>query len=142
MDKINDIFASARIQPHTYTMDNEASDHFKAALVKKETIHQLSPHRYHRANLSERVIQTFKNYLKAGLATTDPEFPAEYDRFIQQAEVTLNLLRVTKVNPRLPVYAYIFRKFDANVTPMTPPGTKVLAHLNPRQRQTLSLHGE
>ena len=76
MDKINDRFASAGVQPHTYIMDNEASNHLEAALVKKETGHQLVPYYWHRANLSERVIQTFKNQLKAGLVTTGSEFPA------------------------------------------------------------------
>ena len=40
----------------------------------------------HRANAAERAIQTFKNNLKAGLASVDPAFPvAEWDRLLQQA---------------------------------------------------------
>ena len=97
------------------------------------------PPHYHRANLRERSIKPFKNHLKAGLATTDPDYSTtEWDRLIPQAEVTLNLLRATRVNPRLAAYAYILGKFNFNSTPMEPPGTKVLAYLKPGQRPTLA----
>ena len=87
-------------------MDNEASNNLNAALLKKDISHQLVPPHCHRANLSERAIHTFKNHLKAGLETTDLDYPTtEWDRLIPQAEVTLNLVRATRVNPRLSAYA-------------------------------------
>ena len=67
--KINNKFASAGIHPYTYIMENEASNHLKAALIKKDIAHQLVPAHCHRSNLSEQAIHTFKNQLKAGLAT-------------------------------------------------------------------------
>ena len=87
-------------------MYNKASNHLKAALLKQDISHQLVMSHCHRVNLSEISIQTFKNHLKAGLATTDPDYPTtEWDILIPQAEVTLNLLRATRVNPRLSAYA-------------------------------------
>ena len=124
-------------------MDNEASSHLKTALLKKDISHQLIPPHCHRDNLSKRAIQIFKNHLKAGLATTDPDYPTtERSRLIPQVEVTSNFLRAIRVIPRLSVYAYIFRQFDFSSTPMAPPGTKVLAHLKPGQRSTWTLHWE
>ena len=46
---------------HTYVLDNEISSEFEAALNKENTKYQLMPPHYHRANLAERAIQTFKN---------------------------------------------------------------------------------
>ena len=124
-------------------MYNEASNHLKAEFLKQDISYQLVPPHCHRVNLSERIIQTFKNHLKAGLATTDPDYTTtEWYRLIPQAEVTLHLLRATRVNPRLSAYAYIFGQFYFNSTPMEPPSTKYLAHLNPDQRPTWALHGE
>ena len=78
--------------------------------MEKENInYQLVPQHIHGSNLAERAIQTFKNHLKSGLATVDPDFPlAEWDRLIPQANITLNLLRSARVNPKLSAYAYIF----------------------------------
>ena len=62
----------------------------------------------HRANVAERAIQTFKNHFKAGLASVDEQFPiAEWDRLLDQAFLTLNLLRTARVNPKLSAHAYL-----------------------------------
>ena len=83
--------------------------------------HQLVPPHNHRENLSERVIQTFKTYLKACLATVDPELPLrEWDRLLPQAITSLNLLRNTRLNPKLSAYAFLFVQFDYNRTPLVP----------------------
>jgi hypothetical protein len=77
------------------------------------------------------------------LATCDPNFPiSEWDRLLFQAELTLNLLRAARVNPKLYVYAYLHGNFDFNKTPLAPPGTKVLVHLKPDQRPSWAYHGE
>eukprot|EP00957_Ditylum_brightwellii_P081293 6184015-Ditylum_brightwellii.AAC.1 len=78
----------------------------------------------------------------AGLATCSPKFPiAEWDRSIPQANITLNLLHNSKVNPKLSAYAYVFGNFDFNVTPLTPPGTKVIIHKKSTHRDSWAYHG-
>ena len=102
---------------------------FKAALQKRQLAFQLVPSHVHCCNSAERAIHTFKNHFLAVLATTDPEFPvSELDRLLPQAELTLNLLRLCRVNPRLSSYAYFFGHFDFNKTPLAPAGTKVVVH--------------
>ena len=123
-EKINTKFTKCGMQPATYVLDNEASYHLKDAMTSKKITYQLVPPHNHRTNLAERAIQTFKNHFKAGLATVDPDFPlAEWDRLIPQAEITLNLLHASRVNPKLSAYAYIFGEFNYNATPLAPPGT-------------------
>ena len=56
--------------------------------------------------------------------------------------MTLNLIRSSKLNYRLSVYAYTFGQFDYNKTPIVPSGTNVVAHLKPDVRSTWSANGK
>ena len=136
-------FTNAGNSPDVWVLDNEISNDFKAALKKHNTTFQLVPPHSHRRNLAERAIQTWKNHFKAGLATTDPNFPlSEWDRLIPQANITLNLLRAARANPALSAHAYIYGQFNFAATPMAPPGTKVIVHLDPKTRGTWELNGD
>ena len=104
---------------------------------------QRVPPACHRASSAERAIQTTKAHFKAGLATVDPNFPIrEWNRLINQAEMTLNLLWSARVNPKLSAYAYIFGQFDYNKTPIVPPGTRVFVHDKAEKRSTWAPNGE
>ena len=141
--EMNQRFYIAGVQPNTYIMDNECSATLRHALIKNRITWQLVPPKTHRRNAAERAIQTFKNHLKAGLSILDPNFPVrEWDRIILQAELTLNLLRASRVNPKLSAWAYLFGQFNYNTTPIVPPGTKVVVHLKPEERSTWSPNGE
>jgi hypothetical protein len=79
----------------------------------------------------------------AFLATCDPDFPvSEWDQLLFQVELTLNLLKSSRVNPKLSAYAYLNGNFDFNKTPLAPPGTKVVVHLKPDQRASWAYHGK
>ncbi len=96
---------------------------------------QLVPPDVHRRNAAERAICTWKNHFIAGLCSTDPTFPmAEWDRLVRQGELTLNLLRNSRVNTRLSAWAYLSGPFNCMATPMVPPGTKVIVHAKPNTR--------
>jgi hypothetical protein len=130
-------------QPKMYILDNEASSELKRALTKYNLTYQLVPPHLHRRNAAERAIRTYKNHLLTFSATCDPEFHvSEWDRILFQAELTLNLLRSSRVNPKLSAYAYLQGNFDFNKTPLVPPGIKVLVHLKPDQRASWAYHGE
>jgi hypothetical protein len=93
--------------------------------------YQLVPPNVHRRNAAERAISTYKDHLIAGLSSTDKVFPLHlWDKLILQANITLNLLRQSHINPQLSAYAHIYGAFDFNRTPMAPPGTLVLVHEN------------
>ena len=129
--------------PSTYIMDNEAANELKQAILKYKLSYQLTPPHIHRINAAERAIRTFKNHFLAGLATVDPSFPInEWDRLIPQAEITLNLLRQSRINPRLSAYSILHGHYDFNKHPMAPPGTKIVVHVKPAQRPSWGYHGD
>lgn len=53
----------------------------------------------------------------------------------------MNLLRSSRVNPKLSAHAYIFGNFDYNRTPIVPTGTRLIAHSKPTKRTSWALHG-
>jgi hypothetical protein len=92
--------------------------------------YQLVPSRCHRRNAAERAIQTFKEHFVAGLSSVDPTFPLHlWDILLPQAEITLNLLRTSRLHPQL------------SATAFAPPGFKIIAHEKPGKRRTWSPHG-
>ena len=126
-----------------YVLDNECSTQFKDILKSNDIEIELVPPHQHRRNAAERAIRTFKNHVLAGLATCDPNFPLrEWDRLTSQAELTLNLLRNSRINPNLSAWAYLFGNHDFNKVPLAPPGTKVVLHAKPTNRKSWAVHGE
>ena len=98
---------------------------------------------YKHCKPAEIAFQSHKNNFKAALAGADPNYPlAEWDRFIPQANITLNLLRNARVNPKQSAYSYIFGPFNFMATPLAPPGTKVIAHTNSQKRGSWELNSE
>ena len=78
-----------------------------------------------------------------GLYSTYPDFPMKnWDRLVEQAEITLNSLRPSRMNPKLLAYDQLNGTFDYNITPMHTPGTITLVHDTPHNRGTWVLHGK
>jgi hypothetical protein len=125
-------------------MDNEASKAVKSLLEKQHGMqYQLVPPHTHRRNAAERAIRTFKDHFIAGLSSADDNFPARlWDRLLPQAEITLNLLRNSRMDPTKTAYEAVSGiNFDYNATPLAPPGCKVLVHEKPSQRASWEPHG-
>ena len=61
---------------------------------------------------------------------------------IPHVNLTLNLLRNSRVNPNLSAHAYLHGTFDFNKTPLCPAGTKVIIHSKPDNRKSWSYHGK
>ena len=84
-----------------------------------------------------------KAHFKAALAGADPNFPlSEWDRLLPQTNITLNLLRSARTNPRLSACTFIFGEFNFNATPLAPPGTKVVGFVSPEKRGSWELNSE
>jgi hypothetical protein len=64
-----------------------------------------------------------------------------WDKLLPQATITLNLLRKSRINPRMSAYAQLNGDFDFNRTPLAPPGTRIIAHEKPDQRASWDPHG-
>ena len=123
-------------------LDNEASPEFQSLLKETCIDYQLAPPDMHRRNAEEWDISTLKDHFIAGLCATDPYFPMQnWDHLLKQAEITLNLLRLSRLNPILSAYAQLNGGFDFNCTPMAPPGTRTLVHDKLHNRGIWAPHG-
>ena len=111
-------FKSRGINPGLHFMDNEASTDLKMAMTTMDIKYQLVTPSNHKANNAERAIQTFKNNSIAGLCSVDKDFRLQlWDKLLQQAKISLNILRQSIIFPRLSAYMHIFGEFDYNRTP-------------------------
>jgi hypothetical protein len=69
------------------------------------------------------------------MCSVDRDFPIHlWDRLLPQALLTLNLLRGSRINPKLSAYAQVHGTYDFNRTPIAPPGIRVLVHQKPSVR--------
>ena len=126
-----------------HLLDDEISAEFKASLEDKNIAYQLSPQGNHRMNAAERSIRTFKNHFSAGLASCHPDFPIrEWDRLLDQAELTFDSLRNSRFNQSSSAWTYLFGNHDFNRVPLVPPGTKFLIHSKPNERASCKYHGK
>jgi hypothetical protein len=95
------------------------------------------------ATAAESAIRTFKEHFVAGLSSVDPAFPLHFwDRLLPQAEITLNLLRTSRLHPQLSAAAHFHGIVDYNKTAFAPPGCKIIAHEKPGKRRTWAPHGQ
>ena len=132
----------AGIRPKLQRLDNECSDILKEFMVDQGIDYQLVPPHVHRRNAAERAIRTLKKHFIATLCATDPNFPLElWDRLLPQAVLSLNLMRGSRINPKLSAYAQLFGLFDYNRTPLAPPGTRAIIHDKPSNRDSWAAHG-
>jgi hypothetical protein len=97
----------------------------------------------HCRNAAERAIRTFKEHFVAGLSLVDPTFPLHlWDRLFPQAEITLNLLRTSRLHPQLSAAAHFHGLVDYNKTAFAPPGCKLIEYEKPGKRRTWAPHGQ
>ena len=124
-------------KPEIYILGNECSQELKNSMNKYSISFQRVPPHVRRRNAAERAIQTCKHHFIAGLATAHPDYPRnEWNRLFLQAILTLNHLRNARVNPNLSVHAFLYGMLNFISTPLAPPGTKVVIHIKPKERNT------
>jgi hypothetical protein len=139
--KVHQTLRSKGMSPKIQMLDNECPQILKNYMTQQNIKYQLATPGQHRANAAERAIQTFKNHFIAGLCTTDPHFPIHlWDRLLEQATLTLNLMRGSRINPKHSAWSQLFGPYDFNATPLAPPGIRVLIHEKPDKRATFAPH--
>ena len=120
-NEIHQQLIDAGIKPVLQRLDNEISKVLIKAIKEKGIDFQLASPHDHRLNPAERAIRTFKNHLIAILHGCDKQFPAWlWRQIIPQVVMTLNMLRRSRINPKLSAYEQIFGVFDYNRTPLAP----------------------
>jgi hypothetical protein len=142
-DHIHQELAVKGFKPKLQTLNNEASAALKHFFTANDMEYQLVPPHCYRRNAAERAIRTFKERFLAGLSSVDPTFPLHlWDRLLPQAEITLNLLRTSRLHPQLSVAAHFYGLVDYNKTAFAPPGCKIIAHEKPGKRRIWAPHGQ
>jgi hypothetical protein len=100
----------------------------------------LVPPYSHIQNAAERAIISFKDHLISVLCSPDKSFPMHmWDRLLPQAVITSNMLRTSRINPKLSASTHIDGQYDFNRAPMAPPGTIIIAHETPSRRRTWAI---
>ena len=103
---------------------------------------QLVPPHIHCRNSAERAIWIFIEHFISGVASTHKDFPLHiWCRLLPHASLTIQLLRKSRVNPKLSWYAQIHGECNYNATPLASPETQVIIHEKPTVRGTWESHG-
>ena len=110
--------------------------------MRKNTMtYQLATAYDHRRNIAEKAIHTFKHHFIAILYGTDETFPMRlWCRLLEQAEHTLNMLRPSRITPKVSAYAYLYEMYRYNANPFAPLGCKVEMYEMPSVRETWAPH--
>jgi hypothetical protein len=130
-------------KPAFNVTDNQAASAIKEYLTKEECEWQFVEPHNHRVNAAERAIQTFKNHFISGLCSTDKDWPLKlWDQLTDQAVITINLLRTSRIDPTKSAYHQFHgHKYDWNRFPLAPPGTKAVVDESPDQRTSWGTRG-
>jgi hypothetical protein len=103
------------LKPQLQKLDNECSQALKQFMCQHNVDYQLVPPYDHRQNAAERAIGIWKDHFIAGRVSLDPAFPMHlWCRLIPQCTQTLNLMRQSRINPRLSAEAQLNGAFDYN----------------------------
>jgi hypothetical protein len=133
----------AGLHPKLQHLNNACPAVLKEFLHDEHITFQLVPPGINCTNAAEHTIRTFKNHFIAGLCSTDPDFLLHlWDRLLEQAILTLNLMCGSRINPQLLAWAQVYRHHDFNGTLIAPPGTCSLVDIKPNQGATWSSHAE
>ena len=123
-------------------LDNEISKLFIHHIkdVEKIDYQQVSAGN-HRTNQAERAILDFKNHFISILSGADPDFPTNcWDLLLPQTIITLNLLRDSRLQPKLSAYAQVHGPFNFKATPLGPAGCKAIIHERTAERPSWGDH--
>ena len=139
--KLHQCLCKAGLCPKLQHLDHECSTLLKEFLDAEAIDFQLVLPVVHCRNAAERAIRTFQNHSIAGLCGFDKDFLLHlWDQLLDQAELTLNLIRGSRINPKLSAWAQVNGTYDYNRVPLAPPGCRVLVHAKTQHRTTWAPH--
>jgi hypothetical protein len=94
--------------------------------------YELVPPGQHRRNQAEQAIQTFKAHFISILAGIDDKFPLSFwCHLLEPIELTLNLLRQSRVAPKMSAFAHAHSTHDYMQKPFAPIGCAVQSTSSP-----------
>jgi hypothetical protein len=133
--EVIEVLRTRGYHPALYVMDDECSTAVERYIRSEKINIQLVPPHNHRANAAEQAIATFKEHFIATLATVNQLCLLQlWDEILPQVELTLNMLRFSRHNPKISANQEVYGAFNFNKTPRAPPGMKALIYDNPTSR--------
>ena len=125
---------SRGFSPTLHRMDNETSNEVEEFIKSQQTGIQYSAPGRHCAP-AEKAVQTYKSCFKSTTASLPAEFPITYwCRLIDQVDLSVNIVRPCRQNPKLSAWAATEGEFHFDSTPIAPPGTAMLMYERPENR--------
>ena len=110
-------------------------------MTTNDVTYHLTPKSKHSRNSAQKAIQTWRDYFLSGMASTYTDFPlSQWCKLFEQGNITLNLFRSSRLNPKLSAYAQFFGAFKYQKTPFPPPGMKLMAHVLPIDHHLFGTH--
>ena len=142
-DELYSYLTARGYKPKFHRLDNEVSIETQELLEALGATVEIVPPNSHCRNAAERAIRTAKNHLIAILSATHENFPLYlWCYLLLQAEITLNLLRSSRIHPHLSAYHSLCGAFNFKRTPLAPPGIKVIAYNSVGTRESWATHGK
>jgi hypothetical protein len=128
--------------PRVHVRDNECPDRVDQLITSRHSKYQRVPPHDHRHNAAERAIRTFTNHFIAIICGVDPEFPMhQWDKLLPQAELTLNIMRASRLNTHTSAWTMLLSVYNYQRTPIIPAGCKIITYSSTQQRRTWQRHG-
>ena len=125
-------------------LDNESSTEYKRFITEDwGSRYQLVPPDMHSHNVDERAICTFNAHFLITLARTCAQFPiCLWYQILEQAELTLNIMREATYDPRESAWEYLHgRSFNYDTTPLGPQWIPVIMHNKPSRQKSWDYRG-
>ena len=127
-------FKSKGFHPKFERLDNETSKELQDYMKLENIFFQYVPPHSKRRDAAERAIST--------LCTVDKDFPLLlWDAILPQTEMTLNLMRGSRVDPHISAWEQLHGKYNFDAHPIAPLGMHIILHEKPHQRGSWSPHG-
>jgi hypothetical protein len=118
-------------------LDNECLAAMKECIRANNMEYELVPPGQHRRNQAERAIQTFKAHFISILAGVDDKFPLSlWCHLLEQTELTLNLLRQSRLAPNISAFTHVHGTHDYMRKPFALIGCTIQTHVKPDDRHT------
>ncbi|KAI2493168.1 Reverse transcriptase (RNA-dependent DNA polymerase) [Fragilaria crotonensis] len=130
LESLHARLVAAGLRPRLHRLDNECTVALKQFLVAEDIDFQLVP--WHASPQCGRTCDShIQESLHLRIVQCGQKLPLHlWDKLLPQAELTLNLLRGSRINPSLSAHAQLHGAVDFNRTPIAP------RHSCPRTRQT------
>ena len=118
-------------------LEDECSTEIKLAIKENELEYELVPKGQHRKNIAERALKTWKAHNIVALSGVSATFPLGlWDGLLPQLEMQVNLLRLSKIHPKVCSWTILNGAHDFNRHPLAPLGMEIQMLEHPDKTKT------